>query len=91
MFVVWAGQPRRSISVYGAHYVVVCEKVVEAQILHRSTKLANSARVAAKLRLRIDDSDLHELHPSTHSQPTNRHVSRKVVRVSSAPASDTRQ
>ena len=46
---VGAAELRRSIGVNGTEHVVVGEEVVKAQVLDRSPKPPNSARISAKL------------------------------------------
>jgi hypothetical protein len=41
--------------------MVVSEKVVKAQVLDRSADSPNSARIASKLVLRVNNADLHGL------------------------------
>ncbi len=53
-------QRRRSISVDRAQHMVIGQQVVEAQVLDRFANPSNSFGVAAKLRLGINNTDLHD-------------------------------
>ena len=56
---VGAGQRGRPTGMNGTEHVVVGEKVVKAQVLDRSPDSPDSARISAKLGLRVDGADLH--------------------------------
>ena len=56
---VWAG-PLGTVGDVRAEYVVVRQQMGESELLGRLGVLADAARVSADLRLREDDSDLHE-------------------------------
>ena len=56
---VRARQLRCSVGVNRPEHVVIREQVVEAQIFDRSSNSPNRGRIAAKLVLRIDNTDLH--------------------------------
>ena len=60
-------QLRCPIGVNGTEHMVVREEVVKAQVLDCSANPPNSGRIASKLDLRVDDTDLHGVQPVTGS------------------------
>jgi hypothetical protein len=62
---IGARQRARAIGVHGTEHVVVGEEVVKAELLDRSPDPPNRVRISSKLSLRVHDTDLHEVQPST--------------------------
>ena len=81
-------QWRRSIGVNGAEHVVVGEEVVKAQVLDRSPNPPNRGRIASKLVLRVDDTDLHVSQPATGPAALLLKVARTKHRAAQTPKSN---
>jgi hypothetical protein len=60
-----AAQLARSIGVDGTEHMVVGEQVIKAQLLNRPRDLRNGSRISSKLRLGVDNADLHRIQPSS--------------------------